>query len=137
MGLVVDTSAFIVVERAGKRWETTIARLGHEPAVIPAIVYAELLVGVHLANRAGRAARRRAQIEAMASRCPVVEFGREIAARWSELFATLSRAGTMIPANDLAVAATALHLEFGVVVGPGDEAHFRRVPGLRCEPLRL
>jgi predicted nucleic acid-binding protein len=137
MGLVVDTSAFIVVERAGKRWEETLARLGSEPAVIPAIVYAELLVGVHFAHHAQRAARRRAQIEAMAARCPVVDFTREMAAHWSELFATLSRAGTMIPANDLAVAATALHLEFGVVVGPDDETHFRRVPGLRCELLRL
>jgi predicted nucleic acid-binding protein len=37
----------------------------------------------------------------------------------------------LIPANDLAVAATALHLEYGVLVGPEDEAHFRRVDGLR------
>jgi predicted nucleic acid-binding protein len=73
----------------------------------------------------------------MASRCPIVEFGREIAARWSELFATWSRAGAMIPAYDLAVAATALHLEFGVVVGPEGEAHFRKVPVMRCESLRL
>ena len=42
----------------------------------------------------------------------------------------------MIPANDLAVAATALQLEYGVLVGPQDEAHFRRVPGLRCECLK-
>ncbi len=136
MGVVVDTSAFIAVERAGTRWEKAVERLRDEPAVIPAIVYAELLVGVHLADHPRRAARRRAQIEAMAARCPIIEFGREIAGRWSELFATLSRAGAMIPANDLAVAATALHLDFGVVVGPEDEVHFRNVPGLRCETLR-
>ncbi len=137
MGLVVDTSALVAVERAGKRWVDLIARLRDEPAVIPAIVYAELLVGIHLAESARRATRRRAQVEAMASRCPIVDFDREIAARWAELFATLSRAGAMIPANDLVVAATALHLGFGVVVGPQDEAHFRKVPGLRCEPLRV
>ena len=57
--------------------------------------------------------------------------------RWAELFTTLSRAGHLIPANDLAVAATALHLGFGVVVGPQDEAHFRSVPGLRVERLAL
>jgi hypothetical protein len=34
-------------------------------------------------------------------------------------------------------AATALHLGFGVVVGPLDEAHFRSVPGLRVERLTL
>jgi predicted nucleic acid-binding protein len=41
----------------------------------------------------------------------------------------------LIPANDLAVAATALSLGFGVVVGPGDHANFRQVPGLRVELL--
>ena len=47
------------------------------------------------------------------------------------------REGHLIPANDLAVAATALHLGFGVVVGQQDEAHFRSVPGLRVERLVL
>jgi predicted nucleic acid-binding protein len=53
--------------------------------------------------------------------------------RWPELFAVLSRAGRQIAANDLAVAATALHLGFGVLAGPSDEGHFRHVPGLRVE----
>ncbi len=127
----------VAVERSAGRRKPLTVTFGDEPAVIPAIVYAELLVGVQLANDARRAAHRQAQIEAIASRCPVVDFDREIAVRWAELFATLSRAGTMIPANDLAVAATALHLEFGVLVGPGDEAHFRSVPGLRCELLSV
>jgi predicted nucleic acid-binding protein len=137
MGLVVDTSAFIAVERSGKRWESALQRVREETAVIPAIVYAELLVGVRLADHPRRAARRRAQVDAMVSRCPVVDFSRGIAERWAELFASLSRAGAMIPANDLAVAATALHLEYAVLVGPADEAHFRRVPELRLELMDL
>jgi predicted nucleic acid-binding protein len=48
----------------------------------------------------------------------------------------LSRAGRLIPSNDLAVAATALDLGFGVLVGPTDEAHFRAVPGLRVVALK-
>jgi len=71
------------------------------------------------------------------ARLPIVDFTRETADRWANLFAALSRAGTMIPANDLAVAATAVQLGFGVLVGPRDERHFRRVSGLRCETLRL
>jgi hypothetical protein len=38
--------------------------------------------------------------------------------------------GQLIPSNDLAVTVTARYLEFGVLVGPGDEPHFRRVPRL-------
>jgi len=42
----------------------------------------------------------------------------------------------MIPANDPVVAATALELECGALVGSEDEAHFRRVPGLRVVVLQ-
>lgn len=109
--------------------------MGDEPAALPAIVYAELLVGVRLAESPARAAGRRSKIDALVSRIPIIDFGPAVAERWAELFATLSREGRLIPANDLAVAATALHLGFGVLVGPGDEVHFRRIPGLRVELL--
>ena len=64
-----------------------------------------------------------------------MEFGAGAAAQWADLFATLSRAGRLIPANDLVVAATARFLEFGVLVGPRDEGQFRTAPGLRVETL--
>ena len=64
----------------------------------------------------------------------LVEFGREVAERWAELFAQLSRRGELIPANDLAVTATALYLDFGVLVGARDEEHFRRMPGRPVQP---
>ena len=89
------------------------------------------MVGVHLADTPKRAAARRAKIEALIANVPVISFGREVADEWSALFATLSQRGGLIPANDLAVAATARHLGFGVLVGPHDEPHFRRVPDLR------
>lgn len=135
MGLVIDTSALAAAERAGGAWEDALRPLEGEAAIVPAIVYAELLVGVELADSPLRAAARRAKIAALLARVPLVEFGREIAERWGELFALLSRQGALVPANDLAVAATALSLDFGVLVGPRDEAHFRRVPGLRVELL--
>jgi predicted nucleic acid-binding protein len=137
LGLVIDTSALVAVERASASWEAALSVLGDEPAALPAIVCAELLVGVHLARGAARAASRRAKIHALLLRVPGVDFGVSIAERWAELFTTLTRRGRLIPANDLAVAATALHLGFGVVVGPQDEAHFRSVPGLRVERLAL
>lgn len=65
----------------------------------------------------------------------MVDFGLSIAERWAQLFATLTRRGRVIPANDLAVAATAMQLGLGVLVGPRDEAHFRSVPALRVEVL--
>ena len=131
MGLVIDTSALVALERAEIGWDDALSRLGDEPVALPAIVYAELLVGVHLAGSPVRARERRAKIAALATRVPIVEFDAEVAERWADLFADLRRKGRLIPANDLAVAATARRLEFGVLVGPRDEAHFRTVPNLR------
>ena len=134
---MIDTSALVSIERSRKDWAGVLASLGAEPVVLPAIVYAELLAGVELAGSPARAAGRRSKIAALVSRVPLVEFGREAAERWAETFAALSHAGRMIPSNDLVVAATALQLGFGVLVGERDEGHFRRVPGLRVEPLSV
>jgi len=128
---VIDTSALVALERAEAGWDRLLEAHRHDAVALPAVVLAELLVGVHLAGRGRRD--KRATIDAVVQRVPLVEFGREIAELWAELFATLSRRGELIPANDLAVAATALHLGFGVVVGDRDEAHFRRVESLRVE----
>ena len=135
MGLLIDTSALVALERSRQRWEAQLESLASEPVALPAIVYAELLAGVELADTPARAAARRAKVSALAARVPIVEFGADTASRWARLFAALHRAGRLIPSNDLTVAATALHLGFGVLVGPGDEAHFRRVPELRVEVL--
>ena len=137
MGLVIDTSALVALEREHLSWERMLADLRKEAVALPAIVYGELLVGVRLAGSPARATSRRAKIAALAARVPIVEFGREVAERWAELFAELSRQGQLIPANDLSVAATALHLGFGVLVGTRDEAHFRRVPSLRVQALTV
>lgn len=126
----------MALERTGSRWELALGRLAEEALAVPAIVYAELLVGVELADTPARAAARRARIEALAAAAGIVEFGSAIAERWATLFAALSRLGRLIPSNDLGVAATALHLEYGVLVGPIDEEHFRVVPGLRVETLQ-
>ena len=133
MGLVIDTSALVALERTAGDWSQ---RLPVEPAAIAAIVYAELIVGVKMADSRTRAATRRAKIDALLEAMPIVDFGPAEAERWADLYAQLSRAGQLIPANDLVVAATALQLGYGVLVGPTDEMHFRRVPNLRVVVLR-
>jgi tRNA(fMet)-specific endonuclease VapC len=141
MGLVIDTSALVAIDHSaaggvsGEALARLAASVGGEETAMPAVVYAELLVGVELADSPKRAAARRARIEALVAHAPIVEFDAAIAPVWARLFATLSRAGHAIPANDLTVAATALHLGYGVLVGPTDEQHFRRIEGLRVETL--
>lgn len=61
--------------------------------------------------------------------------GTSFAERWADIFGALRSSGTPIPASDAQVAATALGLGSGVLVGPAGEAHFRRVPGLTVHVL--
>jgi predicted nucleic acid-binding protein len=143
MGLVIDTSALVAIERLVARGGTPsdalaplIASVGGEDVAIPVIVYAELLVGVELADSERRATMRRRRIEALMAHATLVEFDAAIAPVWARLFSTSSRSGRAIPANDLAVAATAVHLDYGVLIGPDDERHFRQVEGLRVEILQ-
>jgi tRNA(fMet)-specific endonuclease VapC len=143
MGLVIDTSALIAVERFAvdlkgeSAWASQFPQLAIEPVVLPAIVLAEVLVGVAMADTAMRMAARRARVDALVAHVPVVDFDSEIAEEWARLFAMLSRKGRLIPSNDLAVAATARRLQFGVLVGPSDEKHFKMVDDLRVETLRV
>ena len=145
MGVVVDTSALVAAERQGELdttshpegWTRLLGCLAGEVAVLPAAVYAELLVCVQLADGPKCVAARRARIDTLAVRVPIVDFDASIAEEWARLFAQLSRSGRLIPANDLAVAATATHLGFSVLVGPSNEHHFRAVDGLSVEVLTI
>lgn len=142
MGLVIDTSALVDADRlappdaqARDAWAPLLTSIGDQPAALPAIVYAELLVGVELADSPRRAAARRTRIDALTAHASLVEFDADIARIWARLFADVNRAGRRIPANDLAVAATAIHLAYAVLVGQSDEKHFRAIEGLQVETL--
>jgi len=134
VGLVADTSAVVAIERGGDL-EGSLSDIGDQALVVPAIVYAELLAGAALTRDPVRAAERRAKVATLVAAFSVIEFGQLFAERWAEVVGALRSAGTPIPSNDAQVAATALGLGFGVLVGPADEAHFRRVPGLQVRVL--
>jgi len=64
MGLILDTSALVAWERARNAGHTV--TLGEsEELVMPAVVWAEALAGVRLADSAARAARRMAWLETL------------------------------------------------------------------------
>lgn len=134
MAIVLDTSALIELERGLHREEPPVA-LDDEPVVIPAIVWAEALIGARLAGSAQLAARRRAHLEAIRLQTEIEAFTPEIAEHYADIYAELSQSGSLIPQNDIAVAATCRSLGCGVLVGPNDEGHFRRVQGLAVQVI--
>lgn len=135
MGLVVDTSAVVAAERGHVSWSALDQEILGEATVLAAAAYAEILVGVHRADTPTRAADRQRRFDALVGRVPVVPFGEPEARRWARLFSHFQDSGRPLPANDLAIAATALELGFGVLVGPQRERHFTLVPDLRVVTL--
>jgi tRNA(fMet)-specific endonuclease VapC len=134
MGLILDTSSLVAWERARNAGQTVTLDESEE-LVMPAVVWAEALAGVRLADSAVRAARRMAWLETLRRVMGVEPFTAETAEHHADIFAELTQNGTMIPQNDIAVAATARCLGCGVLVGPQDEAHFRRIAGLNVRLL--
>jgi predicted nucleic acid-binding protein len=130
VGLILDTSAIVGWERAQVTGAST-ALDSNETYALPAIVWAELLIGVRMAANARRAAQRIARLEAIRRVTGIEPFSAEIAEHYADIFFELSEKGRLIPQNDIAVAATARALKFDVLVGPKDEAHFREIPGLK------
>ena len=78
MGLVVDTSALVALERAPGHWVSHLETVGDEPCALPAIVLAELLVGVRMAKGARRRRQRQAKIDALVARVPLIDFDEEL-----------------------------------------------------------
>jgi len=135
VGLIIDSSAIVTLEREGREWTELLSAHANEPVALPAIVWAELLVGVRLAKSVRVAAQRRAKLEQLRLHLPILDFTAKIAEVYADIFSECSRSGTMVPQNDMAVAATARSLGYGVLVSKRDEKHFRSVKKLRVVPL--
>lgn len=128
MGLIADTSVFILAERAGL--ENPLAGLpDNEAAAISAITVSELLLGVHLATRPDRAVWRQQRVELIMSSLRIVAFDGNIARVYAQLSANLRRNGLSVGIHDLIIAATAMQLGWVVITANIEE--FRRIEGLR------
>ncbi len=128
MGLIIDTSVLVRVERSGQPIDFT-PYASHGAVFISAITVSELLVGVHRADSDARLIRRSTFVEGVIDRIPVRDFNAEIARVHAILFADLSRTGRLIPAHDLIIAATAVCYDSALLTA--DMRDFQRVPGLR------
>ncbi len=117
MGLIIDTSALVTIERQKADLGAVLAEYGDEPVAVPMIVWAELLAGVRLARNTGIAVRRRAWLEQLRLAVPLVPFDAAVAEYYADIFAECLKGGTPIPQNDIAVAATARRLAYRVLVG--------------------
>ncbi len=134
MGVLIDTSVLVDVERAGAVAADAVVELGGEPAYLAAITASELLHGVHRADSALRRGRRQRFVDAILELVPVLPFDLEAARVHSRIWADLARDGRVIGAHDLLIAATALANGLGLVTANPRE--FGRVEGLTVHTWR-
>lgn len=107
--------------------------LGDVPVGMAAVTASELLHGCLRATDSGVRARRFAFVEGVLDTIPVLPFGLTDARRHAELWAHLARAGTLVGAHDLMIAATAVAR--GHRLATLNRKEFTRVPGLHLVPL--
>lgn len=131
MGLLIDTSVLVGLERAAKGDDPSFERLRAEPAYLAAITASELLHGVHRADSPSRRARREAFVEALLDAVPVLPFDLAVARVHAGVWAELAQTGRLIGAHDLMIAATALVHDLALLTR--DARDFDRIDGLRLE----
>lgn len=121
---MIDTSVFIALERG----VSDLSELAGETVAVAAITASELLHGVHRADSASRRERRRAFVESILARVPVLAFDLEVARLHAQVWADLRSRGEHIGAHDMMIAATALHHQLRLFTH--NRREFSRIAGL-------
>jgi tRNA(fMet)-specific endonuclease VapC len=123
--LILDTPVLIDAERSGRRLNRLIA--DEDDVAIAAVTAAELLVGVELADDAGRA-QRSAFVRSVLDTVPIEDYDVQVAQEHARLMAHVRRSGRPRGAHDLVIAATAVARDRLVV--STDSSAFADLPGV-------
>jgi tRNA(fMet)-specific endonuclease VapC len=137
MGLVLDSGVLIAAEREAKSVSELLARLEHvhgeTEIVLSSITVIELEHGLHRANTASLARKRREYLDTIFAAIPVEPFTKEMAQAAAKIDADAKQSGRVIPFPDLLIGVTALHFDYAV--GTRNLRHFRMIPGLNVVEL--
>jgi len=132
MGLVLDSGVLIAAERDAKPVSELLATLeqehGETEIVLSSITVIELEHGLHRAQTAEQARKRREYLDTVFAAIPVEPFTREMAQLAAKIDAEARKLGRTIPFADLLIGVTALH--FGYAVGTRNLRHFQMIPSL-------
>ena len=137
MGLVLDSGVLIAAERGAKPVSELLVTLerehGETEIVLSSITVIELEHGLHRAQTAEQARKRREYLDTIFAAIPVEPFTREMAQLAAKIDAEARRSGQTIPFAVLLIGVTALH--FGYAVGTRNLRHFRMISNLAIVQL--
>ena len=131
MGVILDSSEIIALERNRGIVENLVAGREDEPFGISVVTVAELLHGVERADTNTRKIRRQAFVEKVIEMIPVFPFDSCIARIYAKIWASLVQRGFTVGSHDLIIAATAISLDYTVITT--NRRDFEKIEGLRLE----
>lgn len=131
MGVILDSSEIIALERSRGAVEELVAGREQEQFGISVVTVAELLHGVERADNEARRLKRQAFVEKVIEQFPVYPFDVSAARIYARIWASLVQRGFTVGAHDLVIAATAISLDYVVVTA--NRRDFEKIEGLRLE----
>ena len=134
MGVILDSSEIIALERNRGLVEDLLAGREDEPFGISVVTVAELLHGVERAASETRRIKRQAFVEKVIEMIPVFPFDTGVARIYSRIWALLVQRGFTVGAHDLIIAATAISMDYTVITA--NRRDFEKIEGLRLEITR-
>ena len=137
MGLILDSSVLIAVERQGKNARQVLAalteKLDETEIGVSVITLIEMAHGAARADTPERKAKRQTFIDELVMAVPVFPVTVSIALRTGQLDGENQARGLKVPLPDLLIGVTAL--ELGYSVGTANLRHFRQVATLKVIEL--
>ena len=131
MGVILDSSELIALERNRGAVESLVAGREDEPFGISVVTVAELLHGVERADTETKKIRRQAFVEKVIELIPVFPFDMGAARIYAKIWASLVQRGFTVGAHDLIIAATAISMDYTVITS--NRRDFEKIEGLRLE----
>ena len=128
MGILIDSSSLVAVERGELDLEAALRDEYDDEVAIAAITASELLHGVHRLKGGVKQARAERFVERLLDRVPILTFDLEAARVHARLGAELAAKGIAVGAHDLIIASTAVAADFSVATR--DLRSFPRIAGL-------
>jgi len=137
MGLVLDTSVIVAIERQGLTPSESFAQIasktGDQPVTISVLTVLELMHGVERAKTEKQAQRQLRFVDILSIQLRPIPVSEEIARIAGRVEGILAANGTIVAIEDLLIGATALSLGFSVATL--NVKHFARIPDLQIAKL--
>ena len=103
MGVTIDSSVFLEVERREQPLDALIATLSDDDSGLAAITASELLSGVYRAESVERRLRRETFVESVFRSIPVFAFDLQVARTHAEILAQMASTGQVIGNFDMMI----------------------------------